>query len=122
MDTLITSSPKTRTWLSIIESKIKQGNSELTYNEAKYWASFKSHRTNRNVVYLQPQKNQVRIFTRLKPSADSVLQETPASHNWAAMYPALFTLKSETCISKAVELILRSFEKDIQKEGIIEEK
>lgn len=121
MDTLITSSPKTKSWLFIIESNIKQKNSKVRYNETKYWASFKSSRTDRNVAYLQPQKNQIRIFVRLEPSADSVLQKTPASHNWATMYPALFTLESETLMTKAVELILCSFEEDLRKGGIIEE-
>jgi len=65
MDILITSSQKTLGWLHKIKTKIENKKPSLQYSESKYWASFKSPETNRNVVYLQPQKSQIRLFTRL---------------------------------------------------------
>ncbi len=115
MDTLITSSPTTLGWLSRIKSEIEQRMPSLTYGESKYWASFKSRKTNRNVVYLQPQKTQMRLFTRLDLSLDNSLQPTPASMAWADMYPSIFLIRSESAIDKAVELILASYNEDLRK-------
>lgn len=112
MDTLITSSPPTLGWLNRIKTKIENKISSLQYGESKYWASFKSPETNRNVVYLQPQKSQIRLFTRLDLSFDSSLQPTPSSSGWAEMYPAIFLIRSENSIDKAVDLIVSSYEKD----------
>ena len=112
MDTLITSSPKTLEWLNRIKTKIEKKVLSLQYAESKYWASFRNPETNRNVVYLQPQKNQIRLFTRLDLSFDSSLQPTPASSGWAKMYPAVFLVRSENSIDKAVDLIVSSYEKD----------
>ncbi len=78
MDKLITSSSETLRWLSI-KSKVEGKEPSLQYNETKYWASFKSFDTNRNIVYLQPQKEQIRLFTRLNSSCDDSLWSTPAS-------------------------------------------
>ena len=114
MDKLITSSPTTLRWLNKIVSKVKEKNPSLIYGESKYWASFKSPRTNRNCVYLQPQKTQIRLFTRLELSQDDDLQPTPASTGWADMYPSIFLIKSEDVIEKAVELIISSYEYDLR--------
>jgi len=114
METLITSSPTTLRWLNKIKIKTEERKPSLIYSESKYWASFKSPETNRNVVYLQPQKTQIRLFTRLDLSDDNGLQPTPASSRWAEMYPSTFLIKLEDMIEKAVELIIRSYERDIR--------
>ena len=114
MDKLITSSLTTLEWLKRIKSKINGKIPSLTYCEYKYWASFKNPGTNRNVVYLQPQKTQIRLFTRLDPSFDNVLQSSPASRNWKLNYPSIFFIRSENAIEKAVELIISSYEQDLQ--------
>lgn len=113
MDRLITSSPTTLRWLSKIKSKIEEKISSLVYDESKYWASFKSPKTNRNIVYLQPQKSQIRLFTRLPLSSDHELRPTPASMNWAEMYPSVFLIRSESAIEKAIGLIVSSYEYDL---------
>jgi len=115
MDTLITSSSTTIRWLSTIKAKVEEKNLSLKYSKAKYCASFKSPKTNRNIAYLQPQKTQIRLFTRLAPSFNSNLQTTPASHNWADMYPSIFTIRSEDSINKAIEFIISSYEQDSHK-------
>ena len=115
MDTLITSSPTTLEWLKKIKFRIEEKISSLIYGESKYWASFKSPETNRNVVYLQPQKTQIRLFTRLDLSFDRFLKPTPASSGWAEMYPSIFLIRSENSIDKAVELIIASYEEDLRK-------
>ncbi len=112
MDKLITSSSKTIRWLSTIKTKVKEKNLSLKYKEAKYWASFKSPKTNRNIVYLQPQKNQIRLFTKLAPSFNSTLKRTPSSSKWADMFPSIFTIISEDSINKAIEFIISSYEED----------
>jgi hypothetical protein len=86
MDKLITSSTMTLRWLSKIVYEIEDRNPSLIYGGGKYWASFKSPKTNRNCVYLQPQKTQIRLFIRLELSFDNDLQPTPASSGWAGMY------------------------------------
>jgi len=115
MDKLITSSPTTLRWLSTIKAKVKEKNLSLKYSEAKYYASFKSTKTNRNIAYLQPQKNQVRLFTTLAPSFNSSLQMTPSSSKWADMYPSIFTIRSEDSINKTIEFIISSYEEDSHK-------
>jgi len=114
MDTLITSSPTTIEWLKKIKSKIEGKIPSLIYGESKYWASFKNPETNRNVVYLQPQKTQMRLFTRLDPFFDNAFQPTPASGGWAEMHPSIFLIRSENVIEKAVKLIISSYEQDLQ--------
>jgi hypothetical protein len=115
MKTLITSSPITLRWLNKIKSKINEKIISLIYGESKYWASFKSPETNRNVVYLQPQKSQIRLFTRLDLSYDNSLEPTPASRRWARNYPSIFLIRSENSIDKAVELIIASYKEDFGK-------
>ncbi len=116
-DTLIDSSSKTLRWLSSIKAKVEAKNLSLEYNEAKYWATLKSPQTNRNIAYLHAQKTQIRLFTRLNPSFDSMLQTTPASHKWADMYPSIFKIRNEESINKAVKLIVSSYEEDSQGSG-----
>ena len=112
MDALITSSSKTIRWLSTIKAKVEEKNPSLKYGESKYWASFKSTKTNRNIVYLHPQKKQIRLFTRLAPSFNSNLQMTPSSSKWADTCPSMFTIRSEDSINKAIEFIISSYEED----------
>lgn len=108
-----TSSPKTLKWLNKIKSEVIRKCPSLIYREAEYWASFKSPKTNRNCVYLQPQKTQIRLFTRLNLSYDNDLQPTPSSSSWAESYPSIYLIKSETMIEKAVDLIISSCECDL---------
>ena len=108
--TLITSSPTTLEWLRKIKFKIERKIPSLIYGEFKYWASFKNPETNRNVVYLQPQKTQIRLLT--KPSFDCFLQRTPSSSGWEKMYPSIFLITSENLIDKAVDLIRASYNED----------
>ena len=112
MDTLITSSPKTLKWLREIKFRIEREIPSLIYGEFKYWASFKNPETNRNAVYLQPQRKKIRLFTRLDPSFDRFLQPTPSSSGWKKMYPSIFLITSENLIDKAVELIKASYRED----------
>ena len=113
MDTLITSSPTTLEWLNSLRSKIEEKIPSLIYGEFKYWASFKSLGTKRNIVYLQPQKSQIRLFTRLDPSFDNFLQSTPSSDKWRDMFPSIFLVKSENLIDKACDLIISSYKEDL---------
>jgi hypothetical protein len=102
-------------WLNKIKSEIEDKLPPLIYGESKYWASFKNPEINRNVVYLQPQKSQIRLFTRLDLSFDNSLQPTPASSGWAEMYPSIFLIRSENLIDKACNLIISSYKKDLRK-------
>jgi hypothetical protein len=115
MDTLVTSSSATREWLRIIKSKIEEKIPSLIYGEFKYWASFKNAETKRNVVYLHPQKGQIRLFTVLDISFDKSLQQTPSSNKWADMFPSIFLIKSGTLIDKACDLIISSYQEYFQR-------
>ena len=114
MPKLITSSSTTLRWLDNIRVEIERRSPFLKYKEGKYWASFKSPKTNRNIAYLQPQKNQIRLFTRVKPSYDESLRPTPSSGNWAETYPSIFVIRSQNMIEKAIKLIVDSYEYDMQ--------
>ena len=115
MDTLVTSSPATLEWVRIIKSKIEEKFPSLIYSECKYWVSFKSAETKRNIVYLHPQKGQIRLFTVLDLSFDNSLQRTPSSSKWADIFPSIFLIKSGTMINKACDLIISSYKEDIRK-------
>ena len=112
MTSLVTSSIMTLSWLNRIKSEIERKIPSVTYGEGKYWAYFKSSQTWRNVAYLQPQKSQIRLFTRLDPSYDEDLQVTPSTSFWAKMYPSLFKIKSADMLGKAIKLIVTSCEYD----------
>ncbi len=115
IDTLITSSSVTIEWLKRIKSNIEKIKPSLIYGESKYWASFKSPETERNVVYLNPQKTQIRLFTRLNLASDNCLQPTPSSSVWAVMYPSVFLIRSENSIDKVVQIIISSYKEDLQR-------
>ena len=117
MPKLITSSSTTLQWLNNIRFEIERRSPFLEYKEGKYWASFKSLKTNRNIAYLQPQKSQIRLFVRINPSYEKSLQPTPSSGIWAEMYPSVFVMGSKNMIEKAIELIISSYEYDMQQKG-----
>jgi hypothetical protein len=79
MEQLVDSSATTLGWFREIRAAIERKDAPLTYGTSKYWASFKSGDSDRNVVYLHPQKGQIRLFTRLELSFDRELEPTPAS-------------------------------------------
>jgi len=112
MDKLVSSSPKTREWLNVIKNDIKEKSSSLEYNESKYWASFRSLDRNRKVAYLQPFKNQIRLFVKLPLSFDNELEPAPSSGSWKETYPSIFKIRSEQAIEKAIRLILNSYRFD----------
>ena len=116
MNTLKTSSPTTLKWLNNIKSKIERKVPSLKYGERKYWAIFKSSGRNRNVVQLQPQKRQIRLFTRLEISFNGSLEPTLSSSGWAETYPSIFFIRSEDSIDKAVELIISSYKEGLDKQ------
>lgn len=66
MNKLVTSSHTTLRWLDKIKSKIEKRTTSLRYGESKYWASFNSFETNRNVVYLQPHKDSNKIIYKVR--------------------------------------------------------
>jgi len=113
MEILVDSSDKTLMWLSNIKSEIIKKILRVEYKEKKYWASFKSPEKDRNFVFFHPTKNQIRIFTRLPLEFDEELQPTPASQNWANMYPSIYTLREESKIQKAIDLIYKSYKYDL---------
>ena len=112
MDVLIASSLMTIRWLNIIKSRIKEKIPSLIYDEAEYYAFFKSSDTNRNVVYLRPYKSLIQLFTRLPLSFDNQLQPSRTSGNWI-LYPSKFSIRSKNAIEKAIYLIVNSYKYDL---------
>lgn len=111
---LVEASSTTLGWLEELRGRVARRNPSLVYGVSKYWASFKSPDTNRNICSLSVQRNQIRLFTRLEVNEDRDLQPTPASQNWARWYPAIFLVRSQGDIQKGVELILRSYDRDLE--------
>ncbi len=109
MDKLITSSPLSRGWLNQIISEVKKRISSVRYEESKHYAVLKSSAPGRAFVQLNPQPNQIRLFTPFDPSYDTVLK--PSHSSWKR-YPSVFVIKAEDTIDKAIDLIIRSYEED----------
>ncbi len=107
MDTLVASSPKTRSWLNQIRIEIEKRNQFLTYKEEKYWAIFKS--SNKDVCHLNPQKDKIRLLTPLPLDVDFSLEQSPATGEWKKAYPSKFEITSENDVEKAVDLIILSW-------------
>ena len=61
MNSIVTSSTETRSWLELLISGVAEQIPQLEYVESKYWGAFKNPVTHRNVVYLQPTKKQIRL-------------------------------------------------------------
>ena len=112
MSSIVTASAEPRSWLKLIVSSLAEQLPQLEYAESKYWGVFKNPTTNRNVVYIQPTKEQIRLHTRLPLTYDEALEETSASKEWAETCPSLFRLRSEFDIEKAVSLIVGSYNFD----------
>lgn len=110
MDKLINSSFTTLRWLKKIRSEIEEKAPSLRYKETKYYAPFWSPGKNKNIAQLNPQRSQIRVFLRLDPSYDLQLQPTPSTFGYAESYPSLFSIRDESMIGKAIELIISSCE------------
>ncbi len=113
VNSIVTSSSETRSWLELIISGVAEQVPQLEYIESKFWGAFKNPMTHRNVVYLQPTKKQIRLHTRLPLTFDEALEETSASKQWAETCPSLFRVKSEFDVEKAVSLIAGSYNFDL---------
>ncbi|MHA1325280.1 MAG: hypothetical protein ACTSRL_21020 [Candidatus Helarchaeota archaeon] len=111
-NTLVLSSPRTLNWINKIKNKIEKQKVELMYKKSKHWASFKNPKTGRIIAFLNPQKNQIRVFLKLDPSADNSLQYTPSSGAWAKNFPSVFKVNNESLIDKAVNFIIASYHQD----------
>lgn len=113
MNSVVTSSAETRSWLELVISGVAEQIPRLEYVESKYWGAFKNPATHRNVVYIQPTKKQIRLHTRLPLTFDETLEETSASKAWAKTCPSLFRVRSEFDVEKAVSLIVGSYNFDL---------
>ncbi|MDD5689755.1 MAG: hypothetical protein PHQ76_05730 [Caldisericia bacterium] len=100
MNRIITSSPTTRYWLDKIRSGLGKRCPNIKYRETKYYVPLYSSDENKNIAQINPQPNQIRIFLRLMPSYDQLLQITPSTSGYAKTFPSLFVLKDESMIVK----------------------
>jgi hypothetical protein len=113
LNSIITSSIETRSWLELLISRVTGQIPQLEYIESKYWGAFKNPSTHRNFVYLQPTKKQIRLHMRLPLTFDDALEATSASKEWAETCPSLFRVRSEFDVEKAVSLIAGSYNFDL---------
>jgi hypothetical protein len=109
MNKIITSSPTTRRWLAKIKSDLKEMCPKLEYRGTKYYVPLFSSDENKNIAQLNPQTNQIRVFLRLMPSYDPLLQLTPSTGGYRKAFPSLFILQDESMIEKAIKLIVDSY-------------
>jgi hypothetical protein len=112
LNSIVTSSAETRSWLELIISVVAEQLPQLEYMESKFWGAFKNPATHRNVVYIQPTKKQIRVHARLPVTFDEALEATSASKKWAETCPSLFRVRSEFDVEKAVALIVGSYNYD----------
>ena len=112
MSSIITSSSETRSWLELIIAGVAEQIPDLQYTESKFWGAFKNPATYRNVVYIQPTKETIRIHMKLPLTFDEALEETSASKDWAETCPSLFRVRSEFDVTKAISLIVGSYNFD----------
>jgi hypothetical protein len=112
--TLVEASDTTLSWLGDLREQVAQRNASLLCAVSKYWASFKSPDTGRNFTYFRVQRNEIRAFTPLGVHEDASLQPTPSSQNWAKRFPSIFLIRAPSDIQKAVELIIRSHERELE--------
>jgi len=103
--TLVQSGPTTRAWLRMLCDRLRS----FEYREATYYASFRSDRAHGVFAYLNPAKYSIRLFVRLEPENDAHLTGTPSSHQWAARFPSIFTIKGESHLPVAQALIEKSY-------------
>jgi hypothetical protein len=113
LNSIVTSSAETRTWLELVISGVAEQLPQLEYEESKYWGTFRNPQTHRNIVYIQPTKKQIRLHTKLPLTFDEALEATSASKQWAETCPSLFRLRSEFDVEKAVALIVGSYNFDL---------
>jgi hypothetical protein len=113
LNSIVTSSTETRSWLELVISSVAEQLPQLEYEESKYWGAFKNPQTDRNIVYIQPTKKQIRLHTKLPLTFDRMLEATSASKQWAETCPSLFRVKSEFDVEKAVSLVIGSYNYDL---------
>ena len=113
VNSIITSSTETRSWLELLISGVADQSPQLEYIESKYWGAFKNPTTHRNVVYLQPTKKQIRLHTRLPLTFDDALEATSVSKEWAKICPSLFRVRSEFGVEKAASMIVSLYNFDL---------
>ena len=113
MSKLIKASSKTKEWIKELKELIEKKKLPLDYNEFKYWASFKSKDTNRNIAQLNPTTNQIRVALTLNTNVDKYLQISPSTKGYGKSYPSFFTIDLKSKIKKAAELIDLSYENDL---------
>ncbi len=109
------SSAETLRLLRMIKTRIEERIPSLIYGEKKYWAYFKSTEKNRNFALFHPQRSQIRLFTNLPINFNNRLEESPSTKSWERAYPSIFLIKSEESINDAVELIIRTYEYDLNR-------
>jgi len=114
---LITASPTTLRWIEAIMSEIKARCPSLQYDEHKYYATFKSLDTDRNIAYLNPQPGQIRLSLRLPTSSDGELRPAGRSSSRRMGCPSTFTIPSEIALRKATQLIILSYQYDREQFG-----
>lgn len=112
-ETLVDSSKTTLRWLERITAEIKKKIPSIVYDESKYYALFKSTENKSNIVALHLQKTQIRLFLKLPVYQDDDLDLTISSGTWAIYYPSMYILRSEKEIEKSIELIVKSYEYDV---------
>jgi hypothetical protein len=112
---LRTSSAKTRGWVRQIQIEVKTRVPWCDWEEAEYWVTFYSRKTNRVPCQLNPQKNQIRTFLVLPEDFCDELSEAPSTKGWKERYQSLYTITERQMLEEAVELIISAFEYDLHK-------
>ena len=111
MNSIINSSNLTLDWLDKIQSGVNKEIQSITYGEVKYWAKFISGNTERVIAWLNPNKNSIRLFIGLDPDEEPDIKRSPSQ--WKR-FKSLFRIDSEKKIKRAIELIIESFDFDIE--------
>jgi len=109
MSTLIDSSRLTRDWLTKIKVGVDSHVPSIIYDEVKYWAKFKNPNSNRVIAWLNPSKSSVRLFLKLDPDLEPDIKKSTSQ--WKN-FPSIYRIDSENKVSRAIELVVLSFQYD----------
>lgn len=96
--------------------KIEESLSEIvSLAFTRHWAKTISSKTERVVAWHKPTKtkNIITVLLLLEPSLEEELIPTTASYNWKR-YPSQFIIKNESDFDKAIELIWKSYIRDLE--------
>lgn len=112
MPTLIQGSKTTKNQVRALGAMLQQRGLPIYYYERKYWAAFRSQRSNRILGFANPMKTKTRLLLAMEVEAAPDLLPTPARAGWGQRYSAMFEMEDDSHVRRAAELIEMAYQLD----------